>query len=152
MKGGVERCVLGTGREQISCSIVFERTVPGGEATATSRVARKASRRWERNALSVNGEAHASDSVMTIAEIEGGEVRASMSTSTLEIDAVNGVWEGSISTSWGDKAGDRRGAGEAVQAARPVSGDTSRTSISEGKAGEEEYLDISQGGAGAPLW
>ena len=62
------------------------------------------------------------------------------------------MWERSFSTSWGGKAGGRRGAGEAVQAARPVSGDTSRTSISEGKAGEEESLDIIQDGAGAPLW
>ena len=73
---------------------------------------------------------------MTIPELEGGGGRASMSNSTFEIDAVNGMWEGSFSTSWRGKAGDRREAGEAVQAARPVGGDTSRTSISEGKAGE----------------
>ena len=46
---------------------------------------------------------------------------------------------------------DRCEAVEAVQAARPVNGDTSRTSVSEGKAGEEESLDITQDGAGAPL-
>ena len=148
MKGGVERCVLGIGREQISCSIAFERTAPGGEATATSRVARSASRRWERSAFSVNGEAHASDSVVTLAELEGGEGRASMSNSTFEIDAVDGVWEGSISTSWGDKAGDRRGAGEAVQAARPVSDNTSRTSISR----RVKQARRSRDGAGASMW
>ena len=50
-----------------------------------------------------------------------------MSSSTVEIDAVNGVWGGSFSASRGSIAG------ETVQAARPVSGDTSKTSISEGK-------------------
>ena len=94
---------------------------------------------------------HSNGSVVTIAELEGGEGRASMSNSTFEIDAVNGVWEGSFSTSRGGITGDRRGAGEAVQAARPVSGDASRTSISEGKAGGEESLDITQDGAGAPM-
>ena len=132
-------------------SIAFEHTVPGGEvSSATSRVARKSSRRWERNTFSVNGEAHANGSVVTIAELEGGEGRASMSNSTFEIDAVNGVWEGSFLTSRGSITGD--GASEAVQAARPVSGDTSRTSISEGKAGEEELQDITQDGTGAPMW
>ena len=48
-------------------------------------------------------------------------------------------------------AGGRCEAVEAVQAARPVNGDTSRTSVSEGEAGEEELLDIAQDGAGAPL-
>ena len=67
-----------------------------------------------------------------------------MSSSTFEIDVVNGVWEGSFSNSWGGKAGDHSEAGEAVQAARPVSGATSRTSISEGKASEEESQDIAQ--------
>ena len=153
VKGSVERCVLGIrAGTSISSSIAFKRTIPGGEATATSRVARKASRRWERSALSVNGEAHASNSVVTIAELKGGEGRASMSNSTFEIDAVNVVWEGSSSSSWRGKAGDRRGTGEAVQAARSVSGDTSRTSISEGKAGEEDSLDITRDGAGAPTW
>ena len=110
------------------------------------------SRRWERNAFSVNGEVHSNGSVVTIAELEGGEGRASMSNSTIEIDVVKGVWGGSFSTSREGITGDRSGAGEAVQAARPVSGDTSRTSISEGKAGKEESLDITQDGAGAPLW
>ena len=75
MKGGVERYILGirAGTIPISSSVAFERRVPGGEATATSRVARKASRRWERSALSVNGEAHTSGSVVTIAELERGE-------------------------------------------------------------------------------
>ena len=63
-----------------------------------------------------------------------------MSKSTFEIDAVNGVRERSVSASRESITGD--GAGEAAQAARSVSGDTSRTSISEGKAGEEESLDI----------
>ena len=48
--------------------------------------------------------------------------------------------------------GDRSGAVKAIQAARPVSGDTSRTSISEDKAVEEESLGITQDGAGASLW
>ena len=39
-------------------------------------------------------------------------------------------------------AGDCCEAVGAVQAARPVNGDTSRRSVSEGKAGEEEPLDI----------
>ena len=85
---------------------------------------------------------------MTLAELEGGEGRASMSNSTFEIDAVDGVWEGSISTSWGDKAGDRRGAGEAVQAARPVSDNTSRTSISR----RVKQARRSRDGAGASMW
>ena len=152
MKGSVERYILGIRAGTISSSIAFEHTVPGGEvSSATSRVARKASRRWERNALSVNGEAHVNGSVVTIAELKGGEGRGSMSNSTFKIDAVNGVWEGSFSTSRGGITGDHSGAGEAVQVARPVSGDTSRTSISEGKAGKEESLDITQDGAGAPL-
>ena len=73
-----------------------------------------------------------------------------MSNSTFKTDAVNGVWERSILTSRGNIAGDE--AGEAAQAARPVSGNTSRTSISEGKAGEEESLDITQDRAGTPIW
>ena len=74
LKGGVERYILGirAGTISISSSIAFERTVPGEKTTATSRVARKASRRWERSALSINGEAHASGLVVTIAELEGG--------------------------------------------------------------------------------
>ena len=153
VKGSFERYISGIWAGTISSSIAFERTVLGGEvSSATSRVARKASRRWERCALSVNGEVHSNGLVVTIAELEGGEGRASMSNSTVEIDAVNRVWEGSFSTSRGGITGDRNGAGEAVHAARPVSGDTSRTSISEGKAGEEEPLDIIQDGAGAPLW
>ena len=95
---------------------------------------------------------HSNGSVVTIAELEEGEGKASMSNSTVEIDAVNGVCGGSFSTSRGSITGDRSGTGEAVQAARPVSGDTSRTSILEGKAGEEESLDITQDGAGAPMW
>ena len=54
-------------------------------------------------------------------------------------------------SSRGGITGDCCGAVEAVQTARPVSGDTSRTLISEGKAGEEESLDITQDGAWAPL-
>ena len=48
-------------------------------------------------------------------------------------------------------AGDCCEAVGAIQVARPVNGDTSRPSVSEGKAGEEESLDIAQDGAGAPL-
>ena len=69
----------------------------------------------------------------------------------VEINVANGVLGGSFLTSRGGITDDRCGAVEAVLAARPVSGDTSRTSISEGKAGEEESLDITQDGAGAPL-
>ena len=36
----------------------------------------------------------------------------------------------------------------AVQAASPVNGDTSRTSVSEGEAGEEESLSTIGGGGG----
>ena len=81
VKGGVEWYILGirAGTSSISSSIAFERTVPGGEATTTSQVARKASRRWERSAFSVNGGTHASGSVVTTAELEWGEGRASMS-------------------------------------------------------------------------
>ena len=130
VKGRVERYISGIWAGTIFSSIAFERTVPGGEvSSATSRVARKASRCWERSALSVNGEVHYNGSVVTIAELEGGEGRASMSNSTVEINAVNGVWGGSFSTSRGGITGDRSGAVEAVQAARPVSGDTPRTSI-----------------------
>ena len=153
VKGGVEPYISGIRAGTIFSSIAFERTVPGGEVCpATSRVARKASRRWERSALSVNGEVHSNDSVVIIAELERGEGRALTFNSTVEIDVVNGVWGGSFSTSRRGITGDRSGAGEAVQAARPVSGDTPRTSISEGKAGKEESLDITQDGAGAPMW
>ena len=116
-------------------------------------MARKASRCWESGALSVNGEVHSNGSVAIMAELEEGGSKASTSNSTVEIDAVNGVWGGSFSASRGSITGDRSRAGEAVQqAARPVSGDTSRTSISEGKTGEEKSLDITQDGAGAPMW
>ena len=157
VKGSVEWYIsgirAGIRAGTILSSIAFERTVPGGEvSSATSRVARIASRRRERSALLVNGDVHSNGSVVTIAELEGGEGKTSMSNSTVEIDAVNGVWGGSFSTSRGSITGDRSGAGEAVQAARPVSGDTPRTSISEGKKGEEESLDITQDGAGAPMW
>ena len=140
VKGSVERYIsgirAGIRAETIFSSIAFECTVPGGEvSSATSRVARKASRCWERSALLVNGEVHSIGSVLIIAEQKGGEGKASTSNSTVEIDAVNGVWGGSFSTSRGSITGDRSRAGEAVQAARPVSGDMSRTSISEGKAG-----------------
>ena len=86
---------------------------------------------------------------MTISELVGGEGRASISNSTAEIDFANGVLGGSFWTTRG-RIGDRCGAVEAVQATRPVNGDASRTSVSEGKAGEEESLDITQNGAGAP--
>ena len=157
VKGSVERYIsgirAGIRAGTIFSSIAFERTVPSREvSSATSRVARKASRRWERSALSVNGEVHSNGSVVTIAELEGGEGKASMSNSTVEIDAVNGVWGGMFSTSRRSITGDRSRAGAAVQAARPVSGDASRTSISEGKAGEEELIDITQDGARAPMW
>ena len=79
---------------------------------------------------------------MAISELEGGGGRASISNSIAEIDFANGVLEGSFWTTQERIAGDRCGAVEAVQAARPVSGDTSRTSVSEGKAGEEQSLDI----------
>ena len=59
--------------------------------TGTSWVARKASRRWYRRALSVNGEAHSNGPVVTISELAEGEGRASMSNSTAEIDFANGV-------------------------------------------------------------
>ena len=152
VKGRIERYISGIWAGTVFSSIAFERTVPGGEVSSTtSRVARKASRRWERSALSVKGEVHSNGSVVTTAELEGGEGRASISNSTVKIDVVNGVLGGSFSTSRGCITGDRSGAVEAVQAARPVTGDTSRTPISVDKAGEEESLDITQDGAGAPL-
>ena len=89
---------------------------------------------------------------MTISELKGGEGRASISSSTAEIDFANGVLERSLWTTRERIApGGRCGAVEAVQAARSVNGDTSRTSVSEGKSGEEESLDVTQDGAGAPL-
>ena len=88
---------------------------------------------------------------MTISELEGGEGRASISNSTAEIDFANGVLGGPFWATRECIEGGCCGAVEAVQAARPVSGDTSRTSVSEGKAGEEESLDITQDGDGAPL-
>ena len=87
---------------------------------------------------------------MTISELVGGEGRASISNCTAEIDFANGVLGGSFWTTRG-RIGDRCGAVEAIQATRPVNGHTSKTSVSEGKAGEEESLDITQDGAGAPL-
>ena len=64
----------------------------------------------------------------------------------------NGVLGGSLWTTRERIAVEGRcGAVEAVQAARPVNDDTSRTSVSEGKSGEEQSLDITQDGAGAPL-
>ena len=81
---------------------------------------------------------HSNGSVVTISELEGGEGRASISSNISEIDVANRVLGGSFWTSRGGITGDRCRAVEAVQAARPVSGDTSRTSIPEGKAGEEE--------------
>ena len=89
---------------------------------------------------------------MTISELEGGEDRASKSNSTAEIDFANGVLGGSLwTTRERIAARGRCGAVEAVQAARPVDVVTSRTSVLEGKSGEEESLDITQDGAGAPL-
>ena len=115
-------------------------------------MARTASRRWERSVLAVNGEAPASGAVVTKAELEGGEVgrRCPIVPSKLTLSTECG--KGRFRPLGGGKAGDRREAGKAVQAARPVGDDTSRTSISEGKAGEEESLDIIQDGVGAPLW
>ena len=68
-----------------------------------------------------------------------------MPQSTFEIDVISGVWERLVSTSpegivgeWADEAA----RGEAVRAAGPISGDTVRTSVSEGKVSEEGSLDI----------
>ena len=74
VKGRVERYILGIWAGTIFSSIAFECTVPGGDVgLATSRVARKASRRWEHVTLSVNGEVHSNGSVVTIAVLEGGK-------------------------------------------------------------------------------
>ena len=79
---------------------------------------RRASRRWEHSALSVNGEAQTSGSVVTIAELKGGEGRASMSKGTFEIDAVNGVGEVGFDLSrkyrrrWGRRGCTSSGAGK----------------------------------------
>ena len=67
---------------------------------------------------------HSNGSVVTISELEGGEGKASIAISIVEIDVANGVLGGSFLTSRGGITGDRCGAVEAVQAARPVSGDT----------------------------
>ena len=88
---------------------------------------------------------------MTISELTEGEGRASISNSTAEVDFANGEVCGSFWTTRGRIAGDCCEAVGAVQAARPVNGDTLRTPVSEGKADEEESLDITQDGAGAPL-
>ena len=69
---------------------------------------------------------------MTISELVESEGRASISNSTAEIDLANGVLRGSFWTTRGRNAGGRCEAVEAVQAARPVNGDSSRTSVSEG--------------------
>ena len=89
---------------------------------------------------------------MTIPELAECEGRASISNSTAEIDFANGVVCGSFWTTRGRIAGDCCEAVEAVQAARPVNGKTLKTSVSEGKTGEEESLDITQDGAGTPLY
>ena len=95
---------------------------------------------------------HSNGSVVTTSALEGSEGRASISNSTAEIDLANGVLGGSL---WIPleciAAGGRCGTVEAVYAARPVNGDTSRTSVTEGKSGEEESLDILKDEAGAPL-
>ena len=44
---------------------------------------------------------HSNGSIVTIAELEGGEGRASMSNSTVEIGVVTGMWGGSFLTSRG---------------------------------------------------
>ena len=68
-----------------------------------------------------------------------------MSQSTFEIDVISGVWERLVSNSpegivgeWTDEAA----RGKALQAAGPVSGDTVRTSVLEGKVSEGGSLDI----------
>ena len=91
-------------------------------------------------------------SVVITSELEGGEGRASISNSTVEIDLANGVLGGSLWTTRECIAGGGHcWAVEAVQGTRPVNDNTSRTSVSEGKSGEEESLDITQDEAGAPL-
>ena len=88
---------------------------------------------------------------MSISEVEGDEGRASTSNSTSEIDFANGVLGGPFWATRKRIACGRCGAVEAVQTARPVNGDTTRTSVSEGKTDEGESLDVTQDGAGAPL-
>ena len=109
-------------------------------ATTISEAAPKASRRCERSALSVNGEAQTSGSVGTLAGLQGGEGRSSISKSTFEIDTVKGAPE-SIVGGCTDEAveGERR---EVVQAAGPISGDTVRISVSESEVSEKGSRDI----------
>ena len=109
-------------------------------ATTISEAARKASRRCERSALSVDEEAQTRGSVGTLAGLQGGEGRASLSESTFEIDAVQGAPE-SIGDDCTDEAveGERS---EAIRAAGPISGDTVRTSVSESEVSEEGSRDI----------
>ena len=88
---------------------------------------------------------------MIIPELAEVKRRASISNSTAEIDSANGVAGGSFRNTRGRIVGDGCEAVGAVQATRPVNGDTSRTSVSKGKVGEEKSLDITQDGAGALL-
>ena len=78
---------------------------------------------------------------MIATELQGGEGRASISESTFKIDTtVKGAPE-SVVDGCTDEAveGERR---EAVQATGPISVDTVRTSVSEGKVSEEGSRDI----------
>ena len=77
---------------------------------------------------------------MATTELTGGEWRASISESNFKIDTVRGATKGII----GDRTDEGVGGewSEAVQAAGPISDDTVRTSVPEGKVSEEGSLDI----------
>ena len=109
-------------------------------ATTISEAARKASRRCESSTLSVNGEAQPSGSVGTLAGLQGGEERASISESTFEIDTVKGAPEGIVDDCTEEAVEGERSA--AVQAAGPISGDTVKTLVSESEVSEEGSRDV----------
>ena len=122
MRGAVIRELKIRAGRSLSVSVPWERKVTAEETAATSGVARKAFRRWERRSLSVNGGAQASGSVVTTEELQGGAGAASIFESTFEIGAGRGASRGIVSDRTDDFVEGERS--EAVQAAGPISGDT----------------------------
>ena len=77
---------------------------------------------------------------MTTTELQGGAAVAPISESTFEIDTIRGASKGIVGDRTDETVEGERS--EAAQAAGPISGDTGRTSVSEGKIREEGSLDI----------
>ena len=77
---------------------------------------------------------------MTTEELQGGAGVVSIFESTFEIGTGRGASRGIVSDRTDDSVEGERS--EAVQAARPISGDTVRTSFPEGKVSEEGSLHI----------